>query len=294
MTHEELVRRRVEAINTGDFEALGEVLAPDVITHYGSSEAVHGLEALGGLLAGFSAFSDLVVTIEDLVVDGDRVGARYTSRGRQQAEFLGIPNTGATVEFGGASIHRIQDGKIAEVWTVDDWAALTRQVRAAHSASPTSTPSHTMLEASPEIVAGNKRTTAHWIELANARAFGRLSEDWAQDVTVNQGLDVEETVGLDALVTLLKMFYAGMSDLEIDVEDVVGAGDVVFLRTSSHGTHTGELFGIPGTGRPVSYKGIATYYLADGKIAHEWFNDDMFALMQTISPAVDAPLSQAS
>jgi steroid delta-isomerase-like uncharacterized protein len=294
MTHEELVRRRVEAINTGDFEALGEVLAPDVITHYGSGEAVHGLEALGGLLAGFSAFSDLVVTIEDLVVDGDRVGARYTSRGRQQAEFLGIPNTGATVEFGGASIHRIQDGKIAEVWTVDDWAALTRQVRAAHSASPTSTPSHTMLEASPEIVAGNRRTTAHWIELANARAFGRLSEDWAQDVTVNQGLDVEETVGLDALVTLLKMFYAGMSDLEIDVEDVVGAGDVVFLRTSSHGTHTGELFGIPGTGRPVSYKGIATYYLADGKIAREWFNDDMFALMQTISPAVDAPLSQAS
>ena len=42
MTNEELVRRRVEAINTGDFEALGEVLAHDVITHYGSGEAVHG------------------------------------------------------------------------------------------------------------------------------------------------------------------------------------------------------------------------------------------------------------
>jgi predicted ester cyclase len=59
------------------------------------------------------------------------------------------------------------------------------------------------------------------------------------------------------------------------------------LRTSSHGTHLGELFGIPGTGRPVSYKGIATYYLADGKITREWFNDDMFALLQTISPTAD-------
>jgi steroid delta-isomerase-like uncharacterized protein len=294
MTNEELVRRRVEAINTGDFEALGEVLAPDVITHYGSGEAVHGLEALGDLLAGFSAFSDLIVTIDDLAVDGDRVGARYTSRGRQQGEFLGIPNTGTSVEFGGAGIHRIQDGKIAEVWTVDDWAALTRQLRAGNPVAPASAPVHLAQKASPESVAANKRTAAHWIELANARAFERLSEDWAQEVTVNQGSDVEEVVGLDALVSLLKTFYAGMSDLVIDVEDVVGQGDIVFLRTSSHGTHTGELFGIPGSGRPVSYKGIATYYLADGKITREWFNDDMFALINTINSTVESPLFQVS
>jgi steroid delta-isomerase-like uncharacterized protein len=143
-------------------------------------------------------------------------------------------------------------------------------------------------------VAANKRTAAHWIELANARAFERLSEDWAQEVTVNQGSDVEEVVGLDALVSLLKTFYAGMSDLVIDVEDVVGQGDIVFLRTSSHGTHTGELFGIPGSGRPVSYKGIATYYLADGKITREWFNDDMFALINTINSTVESPLFQVS
>jgi steroid delta-isomerase-like uncharacterized protein len=294
MTNEELVRRRVEAINTGDFEALGEVLAPDVITHYGSGEAVYGLEALGGLLAGFSAFSDLIVTIDDLAVDGDRVGARYTSRGRQQGEFLGIPNRGRSVEFGGAGIHRIEEGKIAEVWTVDDWAALTRQLRAGHPVAPASTPVHVAQTVSPETVAANKRTVAHWIELTNARAFDRLSEDWAQDVTINQGSDVAEVVGLDALVALLKTFYAGMSDLVIDVEDVVGAGDVVFLRTTSHGTHTGELFGIPGTGRPVRYKGIATYELTDGKITREWFNDDMFALMNTVNAAVAVPLSQAS
>ena len=294
MTHEQLVRRRVEAINTGDFEALGEVLAPDVITHYGSGEAVHGLDALAGLLAGFGAFRDLVVTVDDLAVDGDRVGARYTSRGRQQAEFLGIPNTGASVEFGGAGIHRIEDGRIAEVWTVDDWASLTRQLRTPHAAAPVSTPSPTVRSTDPEVVVANKRTASHWVDLANARAFDRLGEDWAQDARVVQGGDVEDVVGLDALVTLLETQYSGMSDLVIDVEDVVGAGNIVFLRTSSHGTHTGELFGIPGSGRAVSYSGIATYYLEDGKITHEWFNDDLFALMQTISAAGDTPLPRAS
>jgi predicted ester cyclase len=140
MTPEELVRGRVEAINAGDYRAMGEVLAPDVITHYGSGEAVRGLEALGGLLAGFAAFPDITLTIDDLAVDGDRVGARYTSRGRQQGEFLDIPNTGGKVEFGGAGIHRIQDGKIAEVWTVDDWAALTRQLRTPRSGASARTP----------------------------------------------------------------------------------------------------------------------------------------------------------
>jgi steroid delta-isomerase-like uncharacterized protein len=176
---------------------------------------------------------------------------------------------------------------------VDDWADLTRQVRAAHPVASASDPSHAVREVDAETVAGNKHTASHWIELVNARAFGRLSEDWAQDVAVNQGRDMQETVGLAAFVALLKTFYAGMSDLVINVEDVVGAGDVVFLRTSSHGTHTGDLFGLPASGRPVSYKGIATYYLADGKITREWFNDDMFALMNIINP-MDAPLPRAS
>ena len=293
MTPEELVRGRVEAINTGDYQALGEVLAPDVITHYGSGEAVHGLEALGGLLAGFAAFPDITVTVDDLAVDGDRVGARYTSRGRQQGEFLDIPNTGGKVEFGGAGIHRIQDGKIAEVWTVDDWAALTRQLRTPRSGASARTPGHGNREASPGTAAANKRTAAHWIDLVNAREFERLSEDWAKDAIVHQSSDVDDVVGLDAFVALLKMFYTAMPDLEINVEDIVGEGNTVFLRTSSHGTHTGELLGIPGSGRAVTYKGIATYYLADGKITHEWFNDDMFALLQTISPATGALADQA-
>jgi steroid delta-isomerase-like uncharacterized protein len=293
MTPEQLVRRRVDIINSGDHGALGEVLAADVITHYGSGEAVHGLEPLAGLLASFEAFDDLHVTIEDLAVDGDRVGARYTSRARQRAAFAGIPNTGASVEFIGAGIHRIQDGRIAEVWTVDDWVAMTRQLRSPRSASSPRTPRHGTRNASPETVAANKRTAAHWIDLTNARTFDRLSEDWAQDAAVHQSRDVDDVVGLEAFVALLESFYAGMPDLNIQVEDVVGEGNVVFLRTSSRGSHTGELFGIHGSGRTVSYEGITTYHLADGKITHEWFNDDMFALIQTIRDPTGAAAPRA-
>ena len=177
---------------------------------------------------------------------------------------------------------------------MDDRAALTRQLRAPRPDAPAGRPSHTVGEASPDIVAGDKPTVSHWIELADKRAFDRLSEDWARDVTVSRGGEVEEVVGLDAVVARLETYCVGMPDLRIDVEDVAGAGDVVFLRTSSRGTHTGELFGTPGTGRVVSYQGISTYYLADGKITHEWCNEDRFALMQAVDPVVDDSLSRAS
>ena len=282
MTHEELVRGRVEAINTGDFDALGVVMATDVITHYASAEAVHGLEALAGLLASFSAFSDMVVNIDDLAVEGDFVGARYTSRARQQGEFLDIPNTGAHVNFTGASLHRIKDGEIAEVWTVDDWAALVRQVRAGRLPDSTSVPRDVRRDANPKMVEHSKRVVSHSIDLANARAFELLSEDWALDATVHGSSDLEDISGLDSYVTLLKSFYAGIPDLTVHIEDAVGEGNAVFLRTTNDGTHTGELFGVPGSGRRVSFQGIATYYLDQGKIVHQWVSDDIYSLKKSI------------
>lgn len=45
--------------------------------------------------------------------------------------------------------------------------------------------------------------------------------------------------------------------------------------------------GIEATGRQVSYAGIGTYGIAGGKIAEEWSNDDLFALVQQISAGPD-------
>jgi hypothetical protein len=34
-----------------------------------------------------------------------------------------------------------------------------------------------------------------------------------------------------------------------------------------HGTHQGEYFGVPATGRPVTYSGLNIFRIADGRIA---------------------------
>jgi steroid delta-isomerase-like uncharacterized protein len=287
MTGEQLSRKRVQIVNEKRFDDLSEVIAGDAVTHYGSQD-LHGPAELAGAFAGFAAaFSDMHTSIEALVVDGGRVGVRYMSRGTHSGEFMGIAPTGRTVAFGGAGINRILGGKIVETWTVDDLAGLMRQISDATTPARGTSPSPEVNRQAPapatsDIEAG-KRLLHRWIELTNANAFEDLREVFAADLVLHRGEDVDDVRGFTAFKELLESFYVGMPDLQITVEDIVGAGDTLIMRSVSHATHTGELLGIPASGRKLVYTGISTYQLVDGKLAVEWFNDDMLTLMQQLT-----------
>jgi predicted SnoaL-like aldol condensation-catalyzing enzyme len=59
---------------------------------------------------------DLSITIEDVMVEGDRVAARVVMRGTHRGEFQGIAPTGKRVEVRAIDMFRISDGKIVEHW----------------------------------------------------------------------------------------------------------------------------------------------------------------------------------
>lgn len=71
------------------------------------------------------AFPDFHMTIEDQIVEGDRVATRVTITGTHQGEFRGVPATDRAVAYAGIAIDRIVDGKVREMWHVSsDLAAL--------------------------------------------------------------------------------------------------------------------------------------------------------------------------
>ena len=63
-----------------------------------------------------SAFPDLHFTIQDQIAEGEKVVTRYTFRGTQQGELMGIPPTGKQVSIEGISIYRVADGKMQQAW----------------------------------------------------------------------------------------------------------------------------------------------------------------------------------
>jgi uncharacterized protein (TIGR02246 family) len=76
----------------------------------------------------FTAFPDLTITTEDLIVDGDRVAWLCRIAGTHLGEFFGVSATKRRIEIAGAFIYRLQDGLIAHERRVLDFTGLLLQV----------------------------------------------------------------------------------------------------------------------------------------------------------------------
>jgi steroid delta-isomerase-like uncharacterized protein len=75
---------------------------------------------------------------------------------------------------------------------------------------------------------------------------------------------------------------AAFPDLHVEVEDLVTDGGKVVTRYSVHGTHKGELMGIPPTGRQVSIGGIAIDRFENGRSIEHWEYYDQMGMMQQL------------
>ncbi len=87
------------------------------------------------------------------------------------------------------------------------------------------------------------------------------------------------------------MFRAAMSDIEVDVEDIIAEGDRVVDRITVRGTHTGELMGVPPSGKRFEIEEVHIARIADGKIVERWSHADFPGLMQQIGGMPAAPVT---
>jgi predicted ester cyclase len=59
-------------------------------------------------------------------------------------------------------------------------------------------------------------------------------------------------------------------------------------RWTGRGTHSGELMGVPPTGKQVTVTGIDIYRVAGGKLVERWGEFDQMGMMQQLG-VVPAP-----
>ncbi len=129
-----LERRFVEELNKGKEAAMviiEETCATDIVDHSGTGEVTHGLTDFKKSMSElYSGFPDVHFTIDDIVVQGDKVAVRFTLSGTHTGEFGGIPPTNKKVTVWGIWIDRIAGGKFAESWTRYDTLAFMQQLGA--------------------------------------------------------------------------------------------------------------------------------------------------------------------
>jgi predicted ester cyclase len=88
--------------------------------------------------------------------------------------------------------------------------------------------------------------------------------------------------GLESHKQIATILRRAFPDLSWEYEEPIAESDKVAIRVNMHGTHQGEFFGIPPTGKQVVVSGIHLLRLAHGKIAEHWGNNDDLGLMQQL------------
>jgi predicted ester cyclase len=126
----EVMRRMFdEGFATGNGDVVDELCSPDLVDHQ-FGLAGRGEEAREHVRAAMrdvhGAFPDIRFTIEDSVVDGDRIWVRARGRGTATGPYFGPPS-GRPIDFYVIDIARIRDGQIVEHWGVPDRLAVMAQ-----------------------------------------------------------------------------------------------------------------------------------------------------------------------
>lgn len=129
--NKEVIRRMNDEVwAESNLDLVDEYVAEDYVEHNTASpEEIHGPEGYKEnvrMLRG--GFSNVEVTTEHLVAEGDKVCNHYTITATHDGEFMGIEPTGNEVSVSGMAIARFEDGKLVEDWSVIDVMGLMVQL----------------------------------------------------------------------------------------------------------------------------------------------------------------------
>jgi predicted ester cyclase len=116
-----------------------------------------------------------------------------------------------------------------------------------------------------------------------AEVFNGQNPERARDFFTEDALwhgpSIAEVSGVNNIAGLLGAFIGALSDINAEEQDVIATGDLVALRLVVTAKQTGDLLGIPASGRDVRWDAVDIYRVTDdGKISEQWAFEDMAAI----------------
>jgi steroid delta-isomerase-like uncharacterized protein len=124
-----IVRRYFDELwNERKTDIIDDLVTADHVVHFPSGQAHRIKSVQEWTTTAFTAFPDVQFTVDDMIAEEDKVLARWHYNATQTGNFLGIPPTGRQVEDEGMDVFRIEGGKIAEIWVIQDSLGLLQQL----------------------------------------------------------------------------------------------------------------------------------------------------------------------
>ena len=125
-----LIADLLEAWNSRDLDRIATFYAPEYQgLDVAQAKSRQGPEEVRQTMSRYlQAFPDLNFTMEDIVIQDNRIALAWIARGRHQGKLMNIPATGREVAVRGMSLFTIEGGKIKQGCHVWDVAGLLRAI----------------------------------------------------------------------------------------------------------------------------------------------------------------------
>jgi steroid delta-isomerase-like uncharacterized protein len=137
-------------------------------------------------------------------------------------------------------------------------------------------------------------TAASTTEESRAIVLGGFEELWLDrkpemadkwftpDLSFQTTIRPEPFRGPEGFREFYGQISGGFPDYDIKLDEVVAEGGKVVLRFTFSGTNTGDYFGIPSTGKPVTMRFIEIFTVRNGQIADIWHVANVLDVMQQL------------
>jgi steroid delta-isomerase-like uncharacterized protein len=133
-----------------------------------------------------------------------------------------------------------------------------------------------------DIEFNRKLIEAYFYEVWNNGDFNKMEEIIAPDYINHNPSTPNPPPGPEGLKPIISAMRNGIPDLCYTIKDAVITADKVVVRVSVTGTHLGNLFGIPPTGKAIAIEQINIERIKSGKIIEHWRVTEELKMMQQL------------
>ncbi len=287
-----IVKRWLEEVwGQGRIDAIRDLVSQDIVDHDPAPGQPCGLAGQEWVAHGFlDSVSNISLKVDNLMAQGDRVFDHWTLGATHTGNLLGMPATGKRFTIAGADEYRFSGGKVVEIWHREDMLSMLQQLGMAPTppqpqsfgrpntsgGSAGGPPARMLPEADVKA-----RTRQAFQQLIDRGDPSSIDEFFTPDF-VGHYSGFPPVYGRDGFREFLSIYTTGLSDRRNDIEDMLVDGDQVGVRLTSHGRNTGQMFGMPPTGRTVAVKSLMIFRMAGDKAAEQWVSNDDLGMMQQL------------
>jgi steroid delta-isomerase-like uncharacterized protein len=123
-------------------------------------------------------------------------------------------------------------------------------------------------------------------EVWNKQRRDAVAELLTPDAVLHDG--ATDSTGPEGFYPFFDRMQSAISEMGVTVHDSMVDRDLVCVRWSCTGRHTGDGLSIPSTGKSFHVTGLSMLRVANGKLVEGWQNWDMLGLMQQLQSSPKA------